>query len=197
MACFFIELHITLTSFKIRQICVFSNNNNMKTNKNLVLLGMMGSGKSTIGKFLSKKTNYKFIDVDKKIESEKNLSISNIFEKYGENYFRKLEREISIKYIDHENVIIALGGGAFLDEQIRKKVLKNSLSIWLNWNAKTLIKRIKNSKKRPIILSLNENEINELIEQRNKIYSKAQIKIDCDNLKKIEIVNYIIKKYIK
>ena len=60
-----------------------------------------------------------------------------------------------------------------------------------------MIKRIKNSKKRPIILSLNENEINELIEQRNKIYSKAQIKIDCDNLKKIEIVNYIIKKYIK
>ena len=61
----------------------------MKTNKNLVLLGMMGSGKSTIGKFLSKKTNYKFIDIDKKIESEKNLSISNIFEKYGENEYCK------------------------------------------------------------------------------------------------------------
>ncbi len=169
----------------------------MKTNKNLVLLGMMGSGKSTIGKFLSKKTNYNFVDIDKKIELEKNLSIANIFEKYGENYFRKLEREITLKYINHENAIIALGGGAFLDEEIRKKVLKNSLSIWLNWDAKTLIKRIKNSKKRPIILSLNENEINKLIEERNKIYSKAQIKIDCDNLKKIEIVNYIIKKYIK
>ena len=169
----------------------------MKLKKNLVLLGMMGSGKSTIGKFLSKKTNYKFIDIDKEIETEKNLSISNIFEKYGEDYFRKLEKEITLKYINYENVIISLGGGAFLDEQIRKQVLKNSLSIWLNWNAKTLIKRIKNSKKRPIIFSLNENEINELIKERNKTYSKAQIKIDCDNLKKIEIVNYIIKKHIK
>ena len=125
------------------------------------------------------------------------MSISNIFEKYGENYFRKLEREISIKYIDHENVIIALGGGAFLDEEIRKKVLKNSLSIWLNWDSKTLIKRIKNSKKRPIILSLNENEIKKIIEERNKIYSKALIKIDCENLKKIDIVNYIVEKYLK
>ena len=118
----------------------------MKTNKNLVLLGMMGSGKSTIGKFLSKKTDYKFIDVDEKIEEQKNLSISDIFEKYGENYFRKFEKEVTLKYLDQERVIISLGGGAFINEQIRKKVLKNSLSIWLNWDSKTLIKRIKNRK---------------------------------------------------
>ena len=169
----------------------------MKTNKNLVLLGMMGSGKSTIGKFLSKKTNYKFIDVDEKIEEEKNLSIADIFEKYGENHFRKVEKEITLKYLNQERAIISLGGGAFINEQIRKKVLKNSLSIWLNWDSETLIKRIKNSKKRPIILSLNENEIKKIIEERNKIYSKALIKIDCENLKKIEIVDYIVKKYIK
>ena len=82
--------------------------------------------------------------------------LEKIFKENGEDYFRKLEREISIKYIDHENVIIALGGGAFLDEQIRKKVLKNSLSIWLNWDAKTLINRIKNSKKRPLAYKLTK-----------------------------------------
>ena len=76
-------------------------------------------------------------------------------------------------------------------------MLKNSLSIWLNWDSKTLIKRIKNSKKRPVILSLNESEIKKIIEERNKIYSKALIKIDCENLKKIDIVNYIVEKYLK
>ena len=80
----------------------------MKTNKNLVLLGMMGSGKSTIGKFLSKKTDYKFIDVDEKIEEEKNLSISDIFEKYGENYFRKIEKEMTLKYFQKEMFLLEI-----------------------------------------------------------------------------------------
>ena len=159
----------------------------MKTNKNLVLLGMMGSGKSTIGKFLSKKTDYKFIDVDEKIEEQKNLSISDIFEKYGENYFRKFEKEVTLKYLDQERVIISLGGGAFINEQIRKKVLKNSLSIWLNWDSKTLIKRIKNSKKRPIASNLTYNELKNLINKRSKIYAKSNYKIECENMSKIEI----------
>ena len=169
----------------------------MKTNKNLVLLGMMGSGKSTIGKILSKKTGYKFIDIDKKIEQRENLSILKIFEIKGEDYFRNLEKEITLKYLEYKKVIISLGGGAFLNKTIQKKVFKSSISIWLNWNSNTLIKRIKNSKKRPITLSLNEFEIKKLIEERNIIYSRALFKLDCENLKKNEISEYIIKNFIK
>ena len=169
----------------------------MKTNKNLVLLGMMGSGKSTIGKILSKKTGYKFIDIDKKIEQRENLSILKIFEIKGEDYFRNLEKEITLKYLEYKKVIISLGGGAFLNKTIQKKVFKSSISIWLNWNSNTLIKRIKNSKKRPITLSLNEFEIKKLIEERNIIYSRALFKLDCENLKKNEKNEYIIKNFIK
>ena len=169
----------------------------MKTNKNLVLLGMMGSGKSTIGKILSKKTGYKFIDIDQKIEQKENSSIFQIFQIQGENYFRNLEQEITLKYLNQKRAVISLGGGAFLNEFIRKNVLKNSISIWLNWDSNTLIKRIKNSNKRPITLSLNKVDIEKLIEERNKIYSKALFKLDCENLKKDEIINYIIKNFIK
>ena len=169
----------------------------MKTNKNLVLLGMMGSGKSTIGKILSKKTGYKFIDIDQKIEQKENSSIFQIFQIQGENYFRNLEQEMTLKYLNQKRAVISLGGGAFLNDFIRKNVLKNSISIWLNWDSNTLIKRIKNSNKRPITLSLNKFDIEKLIEERNKIYSKALFKLDCENLKKDEITNYIIKNFIK
>ena len=169
----------------------------MKTNKNLVLLGMMGSGKSTIGKILSKKTGYKFIDIDQKIEQKENSSIFQIFQIQGENYFRNLEQEMTLKYLNQKRAVISLGGGAFLNDFIRKNVLKNTISIWLNWDSNTLIKRIKNSNKRPITLSLNKFDIEKLIEERNKIYSKALFKLDCENLKKDEITNYIIKNFIK
>ena len=169
----------------------------MKTNKNLVLLGMMGSGKSTIGKILSKKTGYKFIDIDQKIEQKENSSIFQIFQIQGENYFRNLEQEMTLKYLNQKRAVISLGGGAFLNDFIRKNVLKNTISIWLNWDSNTLIKRIKNSNKRPITFSLNKFDIEKLIEERNKIYSKALFKLDCENLKKDEITNYIIKNFIK
>ena len=83
----------------------------MKSKKNIVLIGMMGSGKSSIGKILSKKLNLNFIDIDKKIEESENNTISDIFEKRGESYFRKIEENISINYLKLENKIISLGGG--------------------------------------------------------------------------------------
>ena len=81
----------------------------MKSKKNIVLIGMMGSGKSSIGKILSKKLNINFIDIDRKIEEVESLSISDIFKKNGENYFRKIEEKISLKYLKSENNVISLG----------------------------------------------------------------------------------------
>ena len=165
--------------------------------KNLVLIGMMGSGKSTIGRLLSYITKQNLIDTDKLIEKETKLKINDIFQKKGENFFRKIEEKIVLNSLNFQNNIIAIGGGAFLNYRIREKIKNNCISLWLKCSEQTLIPRIKNSKKRPIILSLNENEIKKIIEERNKIYSKALIKIDCENLKKIDIVNYIVEKYLK
>ena len=86
----------------------------MESKKNIVLIGMMGSGKSSIGKILSKKLSLNFIDIDKKIEEFEKLTVSEIFKKNGENYFRKIEEKISLKSLKAENSIISLGGGGLL-----------------------------------------------------------------------------------
>ena len=86
----------------------------MDLNKNIVLIGMMGSGKSTIGYLLSKNINFNFLDVDKHIEKETNLKIHDIFQKKGENYFRDIEEKITLKLLKSKGKVIALGGGGFL-----------------------------------------------------------------------------------
>ena len=90
---------------------------------------------------------------------------------------------------------ISLGGGGFVNEVIRNEVLANHLSFWLNWDLKTLIYRIKNSKKRPLAYKVENLELKNLIKKRSKIYSKALFKIKCDKLTKSEIVDKIIKIY--
>jgi len=167
----------------------------MKSNKNLVFLGMMGSGKSSIGLLISKKLKLDFIDIDKEIENELDLSISKIFETKGEDYFRKFEEKITLKKLKFSSTIISLGGGAFANKNIRKEVLKNHISFWLNWNKETLLNRIKNSKKRPLAVNLTENELIDLIKKRSNIYSKALYEIKCDNLSKSEIVKKILNIY--
>ena len=165
--------------------------------KNIVLIGMMGSGKSTIGYLLSKSINLKFFDIDKIIEKETGLKIKTIFEKKGELYFRNLEEKITLKLLKDKRKIISLGGGGFLNNNIRREILKNNLSFWLSWKSSTIIKRIYGNKKRPIAFSLNENNLKKLINDRSKIYSKAKFKINCETLTKNMIVNQIIDLYEK
>ena len=167
----------------------------MKLEKNIVLVGMMGSGKSSIGKLLSKKTGLDFIDIDALIENKENKSITEIFKLNGEKYFRDLEEKISIKKLKEYNNVISLGGGAFLNAKIRKQSSLNSITVWLNWKTSTLIDRIKDSKKRPVVKNLKANEIKDLIEERSKIYNSSDYKVNCDKLSKSEIVNKIKNFY--
>ena len=163
----------------------------MKSNKNIVLVGMMGSGKSSIGKLLSRKTGLDFIDIDALIEKKENKSITEIFKVNGEKYFRDLEEKISIKKLQEYNNVISLGGGAFLNAKIRKQSSLNSITIWLYWKTSTLIDRIKNNKKRPVVTNLKANEIKGLIEERSKVYNSSDYKVNCDKLSKSEIVDKI------
>ena len=165
----------------------------MESNKNLVFLGMMGSGKTTLGKIVSKKLNKEFIDVDQAIEKQEGMVISEIFEKKGEPFFRILEEKISLHSLKKKNSVISLGGGAFLNKKIQKEILKNHISIWLKWDSKNLISRIKNSQKRPIAIKLSDNDLNKLINERSKIYSKAKYQIRCDRLTKSELMKRIIR----
>jgi len=167
----------------------------MISNKNLVFLGMMGSGKSSIGNLVSKKLDLHFVDIDNLIIESAGMTISEIFEKKGENYFRNLEEKITLKCLKEIKNVISLGGGGFINTKIRKEVLNNHFSFWLNWDELTLMKRIKGSKKRPLVFKSTNQEIRAIIKDRSKIYSNAQFKINCNKLTKTEIVKKIIKNY--
>ena len=169
----------------------------MDIKKNIVLLGMMGSGKSTIGGLIAKKLNVKLIDVDRKIETMQNQKISQIFEDKGETYFRELEFNVTIQSLNNDNKIISIGGGAFMNKELRKIIRQKSSTFWLHWSADTLIKRIKNNNKRPVVKNMKYTDIKKLISERNKIYNFSDYKIICENLKKAEIVEKIIKICMK
>ena len=167
----------------------------MKSKENLVFLGMMGSGKSSIGLIVSKKLKLNFYDVDKIIENDQKMKISKIFETKGEEFFRQIEKKITLNILRRKKGVIALGGGAFINQDIKKEVLKNHLSFWLNCEIDTLIDRIKNSKKRPLAVNSSKNVLIEIIKKRSIIYSKALYKIDCENFTKQQIAKKIIDIY--
>ena len=168
----------------------------MKSNNNLVLLGMMGSGKSTIGLLLSKRLNTNFFDIDKIIELEQNMKVNEIFEKKGEKFFRSLEEKITLSVLKSKNSIISLGGGSWLNEKIRKETnINNNVSFWLNWDTSIILERIKKNNKRPLIKNLNDSEIVKLILKRSKIYAKANYEIDCNRLTKDKIIKKILNIY--
>ncbi len=168
----------------------------MKTNKNLVLIGMMGSGKSTIGYLLAKKLKFLFIDIDKNIEKNEETTISNIFKEKGEKYFRDIEEKITLDVLKKKsNCVISLGGGAFINKNIQELVLKKNISFWLKWKNSTIIKRLKNANKRPLLKEMNHKQIVNLNTERSKLYSKANYTLNCDNLNKNEIIKKIIQNY--
>ena len=137
------------------------------------------------------------MDVDEIIEKEEGCKISEIFEKRGEIKFRKIEEKVTLKLLESNKKIISLGGGGFINDNIRNAVLLNHISFWLNWDNATLINRIKKSKKRPIAFNSTENEIKKLISVRSKIYSIANYKINCEKFSKNEIVKKILDIYEK
>ena len=166
--------------------------------KNLVLLGMMSVGKSTLGEIVAKKVGLKFIDTDTNIEKNCLMKISEIFKKKGEKFFRSEEKKEVLKSLKGSNSVIAIGGGAFIDKTIRDNILENAVSIWLDMDLKDLNKRIKWNNKRPLLNKENsQKKINKLYNDRKNIYKLANHKINCDNLNRVDIAKEIITFYEK
>jgi len=166
--------------------------------KNLILLGMMAVGKTSLGKIIAKKHNLEFVDSDLIIEKKNSMKIKEIFEKKGEKFFRMEEKREVLKLLKKNSCVIALGGGAFIDKTLREDILKNGISVWLDVNIKTLNERVKWNKNRPLLTKgNNEKKINDLYSQRRKIYKLANHKITCDKLDKKSIVKKITELYEK
>ena len=167
----------------------------MESKEHLVFLGMMGSGKSSVGTIVAKKLKLNFVDIDNEIEKELGIKIKKIFETKGEDFFRKFEEKITLKKLKLNSTVISLGGGAFINKNIRKEVLKSHISFWLNWDNEILLSRIKKNNKRPLVQNSTDSKLIELMNKRSNIYSKALYEIKCDNLTKNEILKKILEIY--
>ena len=166
--------------------------------KNLVLLGMMGVGKSSVGKIVAKKLGLAFIDTDLNVEKKLSMKISDIFKKKGEKFFRHQEEKEVIESLKKNGCVIALGGGAFMGKKVRDKILKNTISVWLDISLKIINERIKWNNKRPLLEGKNTHQIiNKIYAERKNIYNLAKYKINCNYLEKESIVKKIISFYEK
>jgi len=169
---------------------------NINNKINISLCGMMGSGKSAIGKKLANKLAYNFIDVDKMIEIKSQKTIKKIFEENGEVYFRDLEEKITLNILQNKATVVSLGGGAIINKKIRNSIKKNSYNIYLDVNVDILTKRLQYSKTRPLIYKKNlKKELSNLISIREKFYRKADLIIKNEK-SAIETITNILKKII-
>lgn len=147
----------------------------------LVLVGMMGVGKTTIGRRLAARLGLDFVDADEEIEAAAGMSIAEIFEKFGEPYFRDGERRVIARLIDGSPKVIATGGGAFINEETRKLILERALSIWLDADINILAERVTRRSHRPLLKDRDPVEVlTELGSVRNPIYASANVHVRSD-----------------
>ncbi len=167
----------------------------MKNNYNIVLIGFMGSGKTTIGNILGKKLNKNFIDIDPLIEKNAGMSIVQIFDKFGEEYFRSLERDAIFSLKNISNSVISTGGGSFCDEQNINILTSIGKIIYLKTSYKSLISRFTNKEiiKRPLLSDLKK--LNNLLVEREKYYLQADYCILTDEMTTEDISKQIIKLF--
>ena len=165
----------------------------METNKNIFLIGFMGCGKSTMARLLKEKTGKELIEMDETIEREEGKSINEIFEMYGETYFRDLESELVRRIADKGGAVVSCGGGAILRPENVENMKKNGIIIYLSATPETIYQRVKNSTHRPLLNgNMNVEYITSLMESRLPRYmSAADVTICVDGKEKQQIVDEI------
>ena len=169
--------------------------NSILNNKPIVLVGMMGVGKSAIGKLLADSLDRCFSDIDKNIENKLNLKIHEIFDKFGENKFRELEHEEIKKLKINDNIVLATGGGAFTFSKNIKLINEKSLSVWIKANKNIIFNRVnKKQINRPMLKNKNlHDHINNLLKKRNPLYAKAHIHVESTNETKLIMKNKLLR----
>ena len=167
----------------------------MAIKKPILLVGLMGSGKTTIGIALAKRLNLKFRDSDRIIEEQAGASIAEIFERDGEDFFRKVEAKTIQRILKAgETVVLATGGGAFMNEKTRRVAAKYAHSVWLDANIETLVHRVEGNDNRPLLNNKNRKRVlQELILKRYPVYAQAEFRVNVNNTSKTRIMNDIVK----
>ena len=147
--------------------------------KTIVLIGIMGAGKTSVGRKLAKLLNMDFLDVDKEISKAAGCSIEDIFDKYGEDAFRDVEERVMARLLREDVRVLATGGGAILSSKTRNLIKERSISVWLRADLDVLVRRTSNRGGRPLLRDKDHRLIlKELLDERNPIYAEADITVD-------------------
>jgi shikimate kinase len=160
----------------------------------IVLIGLMGVGKSTVGRRLAMRLNLPFVDADSEIEAAAGMSIADIFDRFGEEYFRDGERRVISRLIDGTPKVIATGGGAFINAETRTLILDHAIAVWLDANPRILAERVKRRDTRPLLRNRDAAEVlTALAEVRNPLYALAPIHVSSQQAPHENTVAAIIK----
>jgi shikimate kinase len=144
----------------------------------IVLIGLMGVGKTTVGRRLAQRLDLPFVDADEEIEAAAGMTIAEIFQMFGEDYFRDGERRVIARLIDGNPKVIATGGGAFMNERTRALILEKTTAVWLEADLDTLVERVRRRSTRPLLKDRDPRQVlGELAKVRNPIYALAPIHI--------------------
>lgn len=146
--------------------------------RSIVLVGLMGSGKSTIGRRLAQRLGMRFADADDEIERAAGMTISDIFARFGEAHFRDGERRVISRLLTGKPMVLATGGGAFVNGETRALILQDSLCIWLDADIPTLVERVGRRSHRPLLKDRDPGEVlRELAAVRNPVYAEAHLRV--------------------
>jgi len=166
-----------------------------KSGRPVVLVGLMGVGKSTIGRRLALRLQIPFVDADHEIERAAGLSIPEIFERFGEGHFRDGERRVIARLIDGQSKVIATGGGAFMNPETRAIILEQAISVWIDAELDVIVDRVGRRNNRPLLQGKDARAVlAELAEVRNPIYALADIHVRSQSTPHDATVNVILEK---
>jgi shikimate kinase len=162
--------------------------------RTLAMVGMMGAGKSSVGRRLAARLGMPFVDADTEIEKAANASISDIFERHGETYFRDGERRVIQRLLDGQPKVLATGGGAFVNPETRAAIKAGAISIWLKADRNVLMSRVKRRSNRPLLKSADlDTVLDRLIEDRSPYYAEATIHVQSRDVAHDVVINDILK----
>lgn len=164
-------------------------------NRPIVLVGMMGSGKTTVGKRLATRLDLPFFDADAEVEAAATIPISEIFARFGEAHFREGERRVIARLMEYGPCVIATGGGAFCDARTRALILQRGTAIWLDADIATLVARVSRRNHRPLLVGKDPKTVlGELASVRNPLYAQAHLRIESRNVPHEHTVETILER---
>jgi len=159
----------------------------------ITLIGIMGAGKTTLGKRLAKQLNLEFFDSDLEIEDFAGCTIKTIFERQGEQAFRNIEQKVLAQLLSGSNRVIATGGGAFINPDTRLLIKEKTISIWLKTNLNLAMSRVEGRDKRPLLNNVDiRKKLDQIINQRNPIYAEADITIDSEDIPHDQMISRLL-----